>query len=121
MTHEEKDSSPSNEVPDWLHQDSGITVLELVATTALSRLYKVRQNSLGRLAALKVLGTSDEAEAQRLRREARLLQELDHPCLGRVYGVGVSGGELYMILEWLEGEPLSELLSSQRELELGAC
>jgi serine/threonine protein kinase len=45
----------------------------------------------------------------RLAREQSLLAALEHPNIARLYGSGVtSAGQLYLVLEYIEGEPLDQ-------------
>jgi hypothetical protein len=73
----------------------------------------------GRLFALKVLRASvatDPRVAERLRREAELLSELDHPNLVRCHGSFDVDGRPALLLEFVEGSTLREVL---REGPLG--
>ena len=80
--------------------------------------YLVRQESLGRLAAVKVLRSGDAAFGPALRRfldEARHLARLRHPHIVAVHEVGRDGrGEPYFVMDYVEGEPLSSLLARGR-------
>lgn len=67
----------------------------------------------GRMFALKVLRASvatDPRVAERLRREAELLSELDHPNLVRCHGSFEVEGRPALLLEFVEGRTLREVL-----------
>lgn len=76
--------------------------------------YLMRQCSLGRHVAVKVL-LSDESflgsATGRFAEEARHLARLRHPNIVSVHEFGLtSGGEPYLIMDYIEGEPLTSLL-----------
>ncbi len=52
----------------------------------------------------------DEEQSQRLLREAQATSNIDHPNVVNVFDVGRHDGALFLVLELLHGEPLSELL-----------
>jgi len=80
--------------------------------------YLVRQRSLGRLAAVKVLRSTGAAPGPAHRRfleEARHLARLRHPHIVAVYEVGRDGrGEPYFSMDYVAGEPLTSLLARER-------
>jgi serine/threonine protein kinase len=64
--------------------------------------------------ALKLLPESFTADPERLRRfeqEARAVAALNHPNIVSVFDVGNAGGVHYIVLEFLEGETLRQLIS----------
>ncbi len=67
---------------------------------------------LGRRVALKrVYASGDPRERLRLRREALVGASLNHPNLVFVYDVGTqSGGDLVIVMEYVDGESLSEVI-----------
>jgi serine/threonine-protein kinase len=52
----------------------------------------------------------DEEQSQRLLREAQATSSIDHPNVVNVFDVGRHDGALFLVMELLHGEPLSELL-----------
>ncbi len=61
--------------------------------------------------AVKLLARDEDAGVSRFLREAVSLSQLDHPGIVRYVAHGeMSSGELYLAMEWLEGEDLSETL-----------
>ncbi|EYF01959.1 serine/threonine-protein kinase [Chondromyces apiculatus] len=65
----------------------------------------------GEAVALRVLQAPGAREVERLAREARLLSRLGHPRVVRYIAAGVTAdGEPYLVMEWLEGETLSDRL-----------
>ncbi|MEN3361531.1 MAG: hypothetical protein V7637_5513, partial [Mycobacteriales bacterium] len=53
-----------------------------------------------------------EQAAAAFRREAALLARVDHPAVPRVFDVGQSGDRPYLVMEYVDGRPLSTLLAS---------
>ncbi|MBX3219423.1 MAG: protein kinase [Labilithrix sp.] len=68
-----------------------------------------------RVVALKRLlpdAARDRRRAEMFLREARLAAMLDHPNVVRAYDYGEIDGELYLAMEYVEGQPLSRVLSA---------
>jgi tetratricopeptide (TPR) repeat protein len=86
----------------------------LAGSGGMGAVYRTLDRRAGAPAAVKVLWpqfVEQPEQAERFAREARVLQELDHPGIVRYLAHGVTGeGEPYLALEWLEGEPLSQRL-----------
>ncbi len=79
--------------------------------------YKVRQKSLNRWVALKLLSperAADPAFAQRFASEARTLAVLSHPHIVGIYDFGEAGGMFYLLMEYVEGGNLRQVLKSKR-------
>lgn len=74
--------------------------------------YAARDERLQRTVALKTLSQlSDEPTARkRFWREARAAASVNHPNVCQIYEIGEEGGELFIAMELLEGEVLSERL-----------
>jgi serine/threonine-protein kinase len=75
---------------------------------------------LGRRVAVKRLFASlagDYVFQQRFFREAKLAAALSHPNLVTVYDVGEENGLPYIVMEYVEGETLAELMRSEGPLQ----
>jgi serine/threonine protein kinase/tetratricopeptide (TPR) repeat protein len=74
--------------------------------------YAARDDRLERTIALKTLSSfaSDETAKQRLWREARAAASVNHPNICQIYEIGEDGGQLFIAMELLDGEALSERL-----------
>jgi serine/threonine protein kinase len=71
-----------------------------------------------RVVALKRILRAEGSDPQRVEmflREARLTTLLDHPNVVRALSYGEFGGELFLAMEYIAGEPLSRLVSRTRE------
>src|SRR3990170_795903 len=76
--------------------------------------YAAADERLHRQVAIKMVrGTSrDPQSRERLWREARAAASVSHPNVCQLYEVGEANGELFIAMELLEGEPLSERLTT---------
>jgi non-specific serine/threonine protein kinase len=74
--------------------------------------YAARDERLGRSVAIQMLSSlaNDDTGRRRLWREARAAARINHPNVCQLYEVGEVGGELFIAMEHLEGETLSERL-----------
>ncbi len=75
--------------------------------------YRVRQVSLDRVVALKLLPPSisdDPAFADRFMREAKTMARLDHPNIVRVHEFGETEGRYYLVMEYVDGSNLRQVM-----------
>src|SRR5918993_1147483 len=74
--------------------------------------YAARDDRLERTIALKTLGTlsNDQTARQRLWREARAAASVNHPNVCQIYEIGEDAGRVFIAMELLEGEALSDRL-----------
>jgi TolB-like protein len=78
--------------------------------------YAAHDDRLQRTIALKTLSSpsGDDVARQRLWREARAAASVNHPNICQIYEVGEEQGQVFIAMELLDGEALSERL--QREV-----
>jgi serine/threonine protein kinase len=84
----------------------------------MAAVYKAAHES-GQVVAIKVLAatrTKDPVLLARFQREARLVLQLRHPNVVRAFQVGTAGGVVYIVMEYLEGETLDEVLTRRGKL-----
>jgi predicted Ser/Thr protein kinase len=107
----EPDTAPSvEELAGLLPQ---LEILEVLGRGGMGTVYKARQPSLDRLVAVKVLPPQagrDPAFAERFGREARALARLGHPNIVAVYDFGRAGELYYLVMEYVDGANLRQLL-----------
>jgi len=85
----------------------------------MGEVYRARDTRLERTVAVKILPShlSENLEAkQRFDREARAISHLNHSNICTLYDVGHQGGVDYLVMEFLEGETLSERLRKSPSL-----
>ncbi len=97
-------------------------IVTRVGEGGMGKVYKVVHSQLGKTFALKIISDNftEEAKARDLfYREARLASSLSHPNIASVvdFGEDPSYGA-FMVMEFLEGEPLSKLLRRERRLSV---
>jgi serine/threonine protein kinase len=96
----------------------GYKILDQVGKGHMGGVYKAVHN-FGQIVALKILPASKAKNTHilgRFQREARLLTQLDHPNVVRAFQVGESAGVHYIVMEYLEGETLDEVLDRRTRL-----
>ena len=85
----------------------------------MADVYLCADLSLGRRVALKVLSSRfvhDEQFIERFRREAKAAAGLNHPNLVAVYDWGEIDGTYFIVMEYVEGETLKELVRRRGRL-----
>jgi serine/threonine protein kinase/tetratricopeptide (TPR) repeat protein len=93
---------------------------ELVAplgSGGMGDVYRARDTRLGRLVAIKFVSSDlqDHPSAEaRLDREARLASSLNHPGIVTVFDVGRHDGRPFVVMELIDGQPLSAELADGR-------
>ena len=91
-------------------------IIKELGKGSMGVVYQVHDPNLDILLALKVLRqdrVSSEAFVKRFLREARVLGRLNHPNIVRVYNVDEDQGTVYIAMEFVEGEPLSDVLAGK--------
>ena len=110
---------PSDFSPPKQQDLSGTTVGRLRVTARLGaggmgEVWRAEDPKLQRTVAVKrvsVRGTGDRAEAARLLREGQRLSALNHPNIASVYDVLEQDDEIFLVMEYVEGQTLRVRLS----------
>jgi len=96
------------------------TVVAKLGAGSMGAVYRARQANINRDVALKILRSDkamDEASKARFLREARANSVLVSPHTVTVFDFGQSeSGELYLVMELLDGESLGQRLAREKRL-----
>jgi serine/threonine-protein kinase len=84
---------------------------------AMGIVYKAYDPNISRFVALKVLrsmaGPGAKELEERFRREAQAAGKLEHPNIVTVYDADVAEGQWYIVMEYLEGKTLAEIVAEK--------
>src|SRR5262249_49448253 len=93
-------------------------LLDRIGRGRMAGVYKA-VHQLGQTVAIKVLPPSKAKDPQalsRFQREARMAMKLKHPNVVRPFHPRESNGLQYLVMEYLDGEPLDEVLKRRGRL-----
>ncbi len=115
------ENHPGGFTPPTLEELSEIfprfEILELIGRGGMGAVYKVRQPELDRIVAMKILPPAiglSPAFASRFTREAKALAKLNHPGIVTIHESGQEGGLYYILMEYVDGVNLRQLLNNGR-------
>jgi len=95
-------------------------ILQKVGEGGMAVVYRARHVTLGRDVAVKVLHphlSSSSRNRQRFAREARAIEQLDHPNILRIFDYsGPDSPEAYIVTEFIDGVTLAEFIRERRRL-----
>ncbi len=89
-------------------------IVDLLGAGGMGEVYRARDTRLDRTVALKTLAqkiATNTMARERFEREARAISALNHPNICTLFDVGTHDGTEYLVMELLDGEPLSQRLS----------
>ena len=92
-------------------------ILDVLGRGGMGVVYRARDSRLGRVVAIKMLTESFSGNPemlQRFYREASQTGALRHNNIVIVYDAGDQDGEPYIVMEYVEGEPLDKAIKRQR-------
>lgn len=113
---------PDRELDDLVRDELApeLRVVRLLGRGSVARVYLAREAALDRLVAVKVLTPEkarDETVRSRFEREARSAARISHRNVTAVHRVGrLSYGLPYLVMEYVEGRNLSDVLRAQGPL-----
>ncbi len=102
----------SETVPPELERISHYRLVARLGRGAMGEVYRAIDERLGRPVALKLLprARAENADMQaRLLREAQAASALNHPGIVTIHDVGAWHGQVFMVMELVDGERLSDL------------
>ena len=89
-------------------------VERLLGEGGIAQVFQVRHRQLGTLHALKLLTVNSSALADRLLQEGRIQANIRHPNLVGVTDVVEHGGQIGLVMEYVEGFSLDDCLAEGR-------
>jgi len=92
------------------------TLQQRIAVGGMGEVWRARDDVLGRAVAVKVLKeeyAADPSFLTRFRNEARHAASLSHPGIANVFDYGEVGDTAFLVMELVDGEPLSAVLSRE--------
>ena len=96
-------------------------IVKSIGEGGMANVYLANDKILNRKVAVKVLRgdlSSDDKFIRRFQREALSVSNLSHPNIVEVYDVGEEDGEYYIVMEYIEGKTLKQLLKKRESLTL---
>lgn len=94
-------------------------ILEKIGGGGMALVYKAKCRLLNRYVAVKILRpefTEDEEFIKKFKRESQSAASLSHPNIVGIYDVGMEDSIYYIVMEYIKGQTLKELIKSKGAL-----
>ena len=94
---------------------------KLIGEGGMANVYLAKDTILDRKVAVKVLRgdlAGDEKFVRRFQREALSASSLSHPNIVEIYDVGEDEGNFYIVMEYIDGKTLKQLIKKRGVLSL---
>ena len=95
-------------------------ILRKIGDGGMAFVYQARDKLLNRIVAVKVLRpeyVDDQEFLVKFKREAEAVASLSHPNIVNVYDVGEDGKVHYIVMEYVDGQNLKEIIQNEGCLE----
>ncbi len=99
-------------------------LVDLIGQGGMGRVYLAKDTRLGRQVAIKVLSTSRMSNPRaiaRFQREGKVGAQLQHENLVRIYDEGESSNIRYLVMEFIEGKNIAQLIGEQGAIPWAAA
>ena len=96
-------------------------ILKRIGEGGMGRVYLGEHVKMNRQCAIKVMSpalVNDHESAARFAREASNAARIIHPNVAAVFDYGESEGLVYLVMEYVEGEPLARILAREAPLSV---
>ena len=87
-------------------------ILKLIGKGGMSKVYLAMDQNLKKQWAVKEI-EKKEIMLQSALAEANMMKKLDHPNLPRIVDIIDGNDVIYVVMDYIEGEPLSDVLSKR--------
>jgi tRNA A-37 threonylcarbamoyl transferase component Bud32 len=108
----------------WSAQ-AGLVILKQLGEGGMGKVYQARHRLLNRVVAVKVIRPeqlANPAALRRFQREGLASARLSHPNIVQIHDAGEADGTHYLVMEYVEGTDLAELIQRRGPLPIGlAC
>lgn len=101
--------------------DNRYLIEELLKEGGSGIIYKAHDKLLDMPVAIKVLSdelTDDRDAMRELLDEARFAMQLSHKHIVRLHTINETGGRYYLVMEYIEGLTLREIMQSEQQMDL---
>src|SRR6266496_6393283 len=92
-------------------------ILKLLGAGGMGQVYQAQDTKLKRIVAIKRMAPrlqQDERDRRRFLREAQQASALNHPNVAGIYDVIEEDGEIFLIMEFVEGTPLRSAMQGPK-------
>ncbi|MDA1093989.1 MAG: serine/threonine-protein kinase [Acidobacteria bacterium] len=86
-------------------------VIRKLGEGGMGIVYAAVDEKLNRNVAVKTIRDVGAASQERVWREARAAAAVNHPGVCQIYDIAEDGDQLFLVMELLEGQPLSDMLA----------
>lgn len=96
-------------------------IIKSIGEGGMANVYLAKDTILNRKVAIKILRgdlANDEKFVRRFQREALSSSSLSHPNIVEMYDVGEDDGNYYIVMEYIEGKTLKQLIKKRGSLTL---
>jgi serine/threonine-protein kinase len=97
----------------------GLILLKLAGRGGRGSVYRAWQPSLKRVVAVKIMSkdlAQNREYLQRFLREAKVASKVNHKNVVRAFDINKSGGNIYLVMEYVAGQSVGEILREKGKL-----
>ena len=95
-------------------------LIQKIGDGGMAVVYKAKDKLLNRYIAIKILRpefTKDDVFVENFKRESQAAAKLSHPNIVGVYDVGKEGNINYIVMELVDGRPLSDIIAEEAPMD----
>ena len=95
-------------------------IIRKIGDGGMAFVYEAKDRLLNRVVAVKVLRpefVDDEEFLAKFKREAEAVANISHPNIVNVYDVGCDGKVNYIVMEYIDGQNLKEIIKTEGTLD----